>query len=424
MELLLVPLALLLASSGLSLDNGLMRTPPMGWLAWERFRCNIDCITDPKNCISEHLFMDMADRLAEDGWKELGYQYVNIDDCWAAKKRDSQGRLVADPQRFPSGIKALAQYVHSKGLKLGIYADLGTFTCGGYPGTTLDLVEVDAHTFASWGVDMLKLDGCYSNSSTKAAGYPLMSKALNTTGRQIAFSCSWPAYEGGLPPQVNYTLLGQICNLWRNYDDIDDSWESVRGIINWYSRHQDVLQPVAGPGRWNDPDMLIIGNFGLSYEQSKSQMALWAILAAPLFMSNDLRAISEKDSSILQNKLLIKINQDPLGLQGRMLLKGKNNIEVWMRELSSLAMALAFFSQRTDLPYHYSTSLSQLNITAPEVFAAQDVYTGWVLHDLEVDTTFTVTINPSGVVMLYLYPEKRLRLDQGNRRSEAGPLLL
>ncbi|XP_043535921.1 alpha-N-acetylgalactosaminidase isoform X1 [Chiloscyllium plagiosum] len=424
MKILPIFLVILLSSCGHSLDNGLMRTPPMGWLAWERFRCNTDCDNDPENCISERLFMDMADRLAEDGWKELGYQYVNIDDCWAAKERDSEGRLVADPIRFPSGIKALAEYVHAKGLKLGIYGDLGTYTCGGYPGTTLDQIELDAHTFASWGVDMLKLDGCYSNSSTKALGYPLMSKALNATGRPIAFSCSWPAYEGGLPPLVNYTLLGEICNLWRNYADIDDSWESVRGIINWYSRHQDVLQPVAGPGKWNDPDMLIIGNFGLSYEQSKSQMALWAILAAPLFMSNDLRAITLKEASILQNKLLIRISQDPLGVQGQMLLKGKNNIEVWMRQLSSSTMALAFFSQRTDMPYHYTTSLGQLNITAPQLFSMQDVYSGRVLHQLEIDTKFTVTINPSGVVMLFVYPEMQLVQDWDKRRPEFSLLKL
>ncbi|XP_069764329.1 alpha-N-acetylgalactosaminidase-like [Narcine bancroftii] len=421
MDLLVLLIVLLLASCAQSLDNGLMRTPPMGWLAWERFRCNTDCSTDPKNCISERLFMDMADRLAEDGWKELGYQYVNIDDCWAAKERDSKGQLVADPLRFPSGIKALAQYVHAKGLKLGIYADLGTYTCGGYPGTTLDKVELDARTFASWEVDMLKLDGCYSNSSTKALGYPLMSKALNATGRPIAFSCSWPAYEGGLPPQVNYTLLGEICNLWRNYGDIDDSWDSVRNIINWYARHQNVLQPAAGPGKWNDPDMLIIGDFGLSSEESKSQMALWVILAAPLFMSNDLRTISKCDASILQNELLIRISQDPLGIQGRMILWGKNSIQVWTRVLSSSTMALAFFSQRTDMPYHYTTSLSQLNITAPQVFSAQNVYSGKILHGLGFETKFTVTINPSGVVMLYLYPGKQLTL---SRRDKAYPLLL
>ncbi|XP_043380509.1 alpha-N-acetylgalactosaminidase isoform X5 [Chelonia mydas] len=321
--MLLPPLSILLglAACCSSLDNGLLRTPPMGWLPWERFRCNTDCKTDPGNCISENLIKSMADKMAEDGWKELGYKYVNLDDCWSAKERDSQGRLQPDPDRFPSGIKALADYVHSKGLKFGIYSDMGNYTCNGYPGTTLDTIDTDAKTFAEWEVDMLKLDGCYSNSSVKAIGYPKMSIALNKTGRPIAYSCSWPAYEGGLPPKVNYTVLGEICNLWRNFGDIQDSWESVVNIIEWYGNNQDKLQPAAGPGRWNDPDMLIIGNFGLSYEQSKVQMALWAILAAPLFMSSDLRTISEDAKYILQNKLLIYINQDSLGIQGQRIIQ-------------------------------------------------------------------------------------------------------
>ncbi|XP_039346578.1 alpha-N-acetylgalactosaminidase-like isoform X4 [Mauremys reevesii] len=321
--MLLPPLSILLglAACCSSLDNGLLRTPPMGWLPWERFRCNTDCKTDPGNCISEYLIKAMADKMAEDGWKELGYEYVNLDDCWSAKERDSQGRLQPDPDRFPSGIKALADYIHSKGLKFGIYSDMGNYTCMGYPGTTLDTIDTDAKTFAEWEVDMLKLDGCYSNSSVKAIGYPKMSIALNKTGRPIAYSCSWPAYEGGLPPKVNYTVLGDICNLWRNFGDIQDSWESVLNIIEWYGNNQDKLQPAAGPGRWNDPDMLIIGNFGLSYEQSKVQMALWAILAAPLFMSSDLRTISEDAKYILQNKLLIYINQDSLGIQGQRIMQ-------------------------------------------------------------------------------------------------------
>uniref|UniRef100_W5N222 Alpha-galactosidase n=1 Tax=Lepisosteus oculatus TaxID=7918 RepID=W5N222_LEPOC len=200
--------------------------------------------------------MDMADRLAEDGWRELGYVYVNIDDCWASKQRDAQGRLQPDPKRFPGGIAKLARYMHDRGLRLGIYGDLGTYTCGGYPGTTLDKIELDAQTFAEWGVDMLKLDGCYSNASVQELGYPLMSKALLATGRPIGYSCSWPAYQGGLPPKVNYTLLGEICNLWRNYGDIQDSWASVLSIVDWFFNNQDVLQPAAGPGRWNDPDMV------------------------------------------------------------------------------------------------------------------------------------------------------------------------
>ncbi|XP_030637329.1 alpha-N-acetylgalactosaminidase [Chanos chanos] len=411
----------------LALDNGLMRTPPMGWLAWERFRCNIDCDNDPKNCISQDLFRDMADRLVEDGWRELGYVYVNIDDCWSSMQRDAQGRLQPDPKRFPGGIAKLAQYVHDRGLKLGIYGDLGTHTCGGYPGTTLDKIETDARTFAEWGVDMLKLDGCYSNATTQELGYPLMSKALNATGRMIGYSCSWPAYQGGLPPTVNYSQLGEICNLWRNYGDIQDSWTSVLRIVDWFSDNQDILQPAAGPGRWNDPDMLIIGDYGLSMDQSQSQMALWAIMAAPLFMSNDLRTLSSSARFILQNKVAIAINQDPLGVQGRRLLKEKSGVEVFWRPLSEGASALVFFSRRTDMPFRYQTSLRKLNYTAG-TYKPYDVFMEKPLGLLKDSTDFVVSINPSGVVMWFVPPAAQWqkqaergrmfysRSDQGNTR--------
>uniref|UniRef100_A0A3Q1FQB6 Alpha-galactosidase n=1 Tax=Acanthochromis polyacanthus TaxID=80966 RepID=A0A3Q1FQB6_9TELE len=361
MRLFLLVLTSVLCGTSVALDNGLMRTPPMGWLAWERFRCDIDCYNDPKNCISETLFTDMADRLAEDGWRELGYVYVNIDDCWSSMERDQQGRLQADPKRFPMGIRNLSQYMHARGLKLGIYGDMGSHTCGGYPGTPLDKIELDAQTFADWEVDMFKFDGCYSNASEQEKGYPLMSKALNATGRPIAYSCSWPAYQGGLPPKVNYTQLGKICNLWRNYGDIQDSWGSVLSIVDWFFDNQDVLAPAAGPGRWNDPDMLIVGDFGLSLDQSQTQMSLWAIMAAPLFMSNDLRTISADARRILQNKVLIGINQDPLGIQGRRIVKEKYGIEVFWRPLQNNVSALVFFSRRSDMPYRYHTSLKKLN---------------------------------------------------------------
>ncbi|KAI7792023.1 alpha-N-acetylgalactosaminidase [Triplophysa rosa] len=398
-----VLLVLAFSTSTFSLDNGLMRTPPMGWLAWERYRCNTDCQNDPENCISEKLFMDMADRLSEDGWKELGYVYVNIDDCWSSMQRDGQGRLQADPKRFPGGIAKLARYVHDRGLKLGIYGDMGTHTCGGYPGTTLDKVQIDAQTFAEWGIDMLKLDGCYSNSTYQEQGYPMMSKALNATSRPIGYSCSWPAYQGGLPPKVNYTMLGEICNLWRNYDDIQDSWDSVLSIVDWFFNNQDELQPAAGPGQWNDPDMLIIGDFGLSMDQSRAQMALWGILAAPLFMSNDLRTISSGARAILQNKVAIAINQDPLGIQGKRLLKEKSGIEVFWRPLYKGASALVFVSRRSDMPYRYKTSLKTLNYT-PGVYEVYDVFMERTVSTLKDSTEFVVSINPSGVVMWYLSP--------------------
>lgn len=400
-------LLLILAAQVQMLENGLLRLPPMGWLAWERFRCNTDCENDPKNCISERLFMEMADRLAQDGWRDLGYVYLNIDDCWIGG-RDSTGNLVPDQKRFPNGIAFLADYAHSLGLKLGIYEDLGNFTCMGYPGTTLDKVVQDAQTFAEWKVDMLKLDGCFSTAEERAEGYPKMSAALNATGRPIAFSCSWPAYEGGLPPKVNYKLLADICNLWRNYDDIQDSWSSVLSILDWFVEHQDILQPVAGPGHWNDPDMLLIGNYGLSHEQARSQMALWTVLAAPLFMSTDLRSISPQSVDILQNPLMIKINQDPRGIQGRRIIQDPNHIEVFLRPLASQAYAVVFFSRRTDMPFQYHTSLGQLSLSGSTVYEAQDVYTGETISSLKSTTNFTVTINPSGVVMLYLTPVRKL----------------
>ncbi|XP_052604402.1 alpha-N-acetylgalactosaminidase isoform X1 [Peromyscus californicus insignis] len=398
-------LLLALVTQVLMLENGLLRTPPMGWLAWERFRCNIDCDQDPKNCISEQLFMEMADRLAQDGWRDLGYVYLNIDDCWIGG-RDASGRLIPDPQRFPHGIAFLADYAHSLGLKLGIYEDMGKMTCMGYPGTTLDKVELDAETFAEWKVDMLKLDGCYSTDAERAEGYPKMAAALNATGRPIAFSCSWPAYEGGLPPKVNYTLMANICNLWRNYDDIQDSWKSVLSILDWFVKYQDILQPVAGPGRWNDPDMLIIGNFGLSFEESRAQMALWTILAAPLFMSTDLRTISPQNMDILQNPLMIKINQDPLGIPGLRIFKSESQIEVYKRHLSNEASALVFFSRRTDMPYHFHSSLLDLKYPRSRVYEGQNVFTGDIISGLKSESSFSVVINPSGVVMWYLYPIK------------------
>ncbi|XP_075430015.1 alpha-N-acetylgalactosaminidase isoform X2 [Ascaphus truei] len=348
--------------------------------------------------------MDMADRLVEDGWKELGYVYVNMDDCWMARDRDTQGKLVADPGRFPRGIKALADYIHTRGLKLGIYADLGQRTCAGYPGTTLDKVEQDAATFAEWGVDMLKLDGCHSSLEEQALGYVRMSEALQATGHRIAYSCSWPAYRGGLPPEVDYTLMKKICNMWRNYNDIEDSWGRVVKIVDWYSDNQDVLQPLAGPGHWNDPDMVVIGNFALSIEESKSHMALWAIFAAPILMSNDLRDLSQDSRLILQNKMLIRINQDPLGIQGRRILKDSTMIDVYMRPLAQSAKALVFFSRRVDRPILYTSSLLKLNFASNRAYQTEDVYSGEILRGRKADANFTLLIVPSGVVVWYVIP--------------------
>ncbi|QQP38702.1 AlphaNacetylgalactosaminidaselike, partial [Caligus rogercresseyi] len=294
-----------------SLDNGLSRTPPMGWLAWERFRCNTDCVNDPHNCISERLFKQMADILVSEGYQAAGYTYVNVDDCWLAHERDHRGRLQADHERFPSGMKALADYIHSKGFKFGIYEDYGNFTCAGYPGI-LGHLETDAYTFADWEVDYVKLDGCYSLPTDMDRGYPEFGYYLNRTGRPMIYSCSWPVYQTYSGMKPNYTSIINSCNLWRNFDDIQDSWQSVASVIDYYGDHQDTIIPNAGPGH---------GMILTCYEQCKTQMAMWAVFAAPLLMSVDLRTIKPDYKAILQNRNIIAVNQDPLGIQGRRIYK-------------------------------------------------------------------------------------------------------
>ncbi|XP_075234701.1 alpha-N-acetylgalactosaminidase-like isoform X2 [Lycorma delicatula] len=381
------------------LDNGVALTPPMGWMSWERYRCNVDCNEYPDECISERLFHRMADLLVSEGYAEKGYKYVIMDDCWLSHERDKNGRLQPDPDRFPNGIKALSDYIHSKNLYFGIYEDYGNFTCAGYPGI-LGHMKTDAQLFKEWEVDYVKLDGCYSNISQMDKGYPEFGRHLNETGRKIVYSCSWPAYQEDVDILPDYEKIAENCNLWRNYDDIQDSYDSVVSIVQHFGKMQDIYAPVAGPGHWNDPDMLIIGNFGLSYEQSKMQMAMWAILAAPLIMSNDLENIRPEYKEILLNEDVIKINQDKLGIQGRRIFEncknkylpvlgvslfwnqmissgvmrcqsGNKNIEIWTRPITPVSetyfsYAIAFVSYRTDgTPFPFSVSLSDLGLYYP-----------------------------------------------------------
>ncbi|KAJ7384508.1 hypothetical protein OS493_021137 [Desmophyllum pertusum] len=380
-----------------SLNNGLVRTPPMGWMDWERYRCNTDCTHDPENCIGERLITEMADRMAEDGFRDAGYEYVSIDDCWMSHNRTSDGQLQPDPARFPNGMKALAEYIHSKGLKFGIYADYGTKTCAGYPGT-IDHIQQDMDTFAAWGVDYLKLDGCNSDPATMDTGYPMVTKALNKTGRPIVFSCSWPAYQTH-HRTPNYAWIAENCNLWRNFDDIGDSWQSVTTIIKWYGDHQDEMIPVAGPGNWNDPDMLIVGDFGLSFEESKAQFAIWSIMASPLIMSTDLRKISPWAKEILQNSEVIAVNQDKLGKMGRRVLDG--GTEIWARPLVDGAVAVVLFSHSTAAPVTIGATFKSVGLSASQA-VVRDLFEH---KDLGIfNQSFSAIVNPSGVVMVKLTP--------------------
>ncbi|KAL4229809.1 hypothetical protein ACF0H5_010201 [Mactra antiquata] len=380
----------------ISLDNGLALTPPMGWLSWERYRCNIDCVNDPDNCISEKLYMKMADLLVSEGYKDKGYIYVNIDDCWMEKQRDSNGSLVADRQRFPHGIKWLADYVHAKGLKLGIYEDMGTYTCGGYPGSEFYLQQ-DAQTFALWGIDSVKLDGCYGDIGDFAYGYPAMSNFMNRTGRPMLFSCSWPAYivfNGQIP---DYKTIADYCNIWRNYRDIEDSWDSVSDIIRFYGNDTGNFSMVAGPGNFNDPDMLILGDYSLSYDQQKVQMAMWAIMASPLFISSDLGNIQPETKALLLNDNIIRINQDPLGIQGRRIMKN-GDIEIWTRTLINKGMAFAFLNMNYGGgPSKVTVTISSLGLNAPFGYNIVEGFSGQSVGTFKPQDNFSATVDPSGV---------------------------
>ncbi|KAH8287932.1 hypothetical protein KR018_008045 [Drosophila ironensis] len=397
-------IVLLFCSLSKGLDNGLAKTPPMGWLSWERFRCNTDCVNDPDNCISETLFQTMTDIVVADGYASVGYEYINIDDCWLEKHRSHDGKLVADRKRFPSGMKALSDYIHSRGLKFGIYEDYGNYTCAGYPGI-IGYEEKDASQFAEWNVDYVKLDGCYALPYDMDLGYSTFGRLLNSTGKSMVYSCSWPVYQIYAGIQPNYSAIQTHCNLWRNYDDIQDSWASVENIIDYYGNNQDLIAPNAGPGHWNDPDMLIIGNFGLSYEQAKTQFAIWSILAAPLLMSVDLRTIRPQFKHILQNRKIIAVDQDPLGIQGRRIYKHKG-IEIWSRPISPLyqnyySYAIAFVNRRTDgTPSDISVTLKELGLINFTGYRVEDLYENVDYGVLYPNTKIKVKVNPSGVVML------------------------
>lgn len=391
------------------LDNGLALTPPMGWLAWERYRCILDCETYPDECISEKLFMRAADLLVSEGYADLGYEYVIVDDCWLATNRSADGMLEADKKRFPSGIKALSNYIHSKGLKFGLYQDLGSKTCAGFPGV-LGHEAKDAKRFAEWEVDYVKLDGCFSDVRDMDKGYVEFGRHLNNTGRPMVYSCSWPAYQEFKGIRIDYASIAEHCNLWRNYGDIDDSWSSVMDIADYFATKQELWAQYAGPGHWNDPDTLLIGNFGLSFDQSKSQMAIWAVLAAPLLISTKLSAVRPEFKEILQNKEIIKISQDPIGVQGTRIYRDQD-IDIWSRPVGPVyngicSCAVAFVSRRADgAPHSYKITVEHLGMLNPNGYTIKNLYGGKYANNISNQyvtrkSVVRVRVNPSGAVFL------------------------
>ena len=282
-------------SSGYCVDNGLGITPQMGWNTWNKFQCNI----------SEQLIRDSIDALNKSGLIEVGYKYINLDDCWQSS-RDENGKIVPDPNAFKNGIKPLADYAHSKGLLFGLYSDAGIKTCAGRPGS-LGYEEKDAQTYAEWGVDYLKYDNCFNNDIKSIDRYPKMSEALNKTGRPIFYSiCQWGEEEVA-------TWAKKYGNSWRTTGDISDNWNSMLRIIDL----NDKWHNYSGPGGWNDPDMLEVGNGGMNWTEYKTHFSLWAISKAPLIIGCDITKMDNKTKEILSNTEVIAVNQDKLGIQGR-----------------------------------------------------------------------------------------------------------
>ncbi|CAD6187009.1 unnamed protein product [Caenorhabditis auriculariae] len=397
----LTPLLLTLGVA-VALENGLARTPPMGWMSWTAFYCELNCTKYPTGCINERLYMDMADRLASDGYREAGYVSVHVDDCWMERNRDGAGVLVADRERFPSGMQALAQYTHTRGLKFGIYEDYGTLTCGGYPGS-YGYLKIDAQTFANWEVDYLKLDGCNINLDLMPIGYPQMERELNATGRPIVYSCSWPAYLIDHPHLVNYHVIGKSCNLWRNFDDINSSWKSIQSIINYYDHNQDKHIPTHGPGRWHDPDMLVIGNKGITVDMSIAQMTIWCIWSAPLIMSNDLRIIGKEFREILLNREAIAIDQDPLGVMGR-LVANTTDIGVYVKPITPTAgsrtsFAIGILNRNITNAKTVEVVLWTLGLKDEAGYRVKDVWEKSDLGILKPSDKLRTQVNPTGAAL-------------------------
>jgi len=397
-------LALLLFST-LSTKNlfaqkfeNLAPTPPMGWNSWNTFQTNI----------SEQLVKGIADVMVSSGMKDAGYTYLVLDDGWMAMERDPKtGDLVPDPKKFPNGLKPVIDYVHSKGLKFGLYNCAGTKTCAGYPGTR-GYEYQDARFYASLGTDYLKFDWCNTEGINAKEAYTTMSKALKTAGRPIVFSlCEW----GNNQPWLWAEPVGQ---LWRTTGDITAQFDGIKSYGNWHANGvmtivdmQDSLRKYAGPNHWNDPDMLEVGN-GLTPAQNRSHFSLWAMLAAPLIAGNDLRKMSAETKSVLTNKDVIAINQDLLGIQG-FRYSNKDSIQTWFKPLSNNEWAVCFVNRSSvakQLDFNWQNESVIDNLYNKSLDAKSTTYR---LRDLwtkkDVGTTKTpvkTTIQPYDVLMLRL----------------------
>ncbi|MEI5689006.1 glycoside hydrolase family 27 protein [Sphingomonas kyungheensis] len=363
--------------------NGLAQQPPMGWNSWNKFACKVD----------ETTIRAAADAIATNGMKGAGYNYVVIDDCWHGA-RDANGFITADKTRFPSGMKALSDYIHAKGLKFGIYSDAGTKTCGGRPGSQGHEYQ-DALQYARWGVDYLKYDWCSTGVRNAEEAYALMSDALRASGRDILFSmCEW----GNSRPWLWASKIG---NMWRTTGDITDKWTGRYGYSWGVASIADMnepLWPYAGPGHWNDPDMLEVGNGGMTDTEYRSHFSLWAIMAAPLIAGNDIVGMTNATRAILLNTDVIAVDQDRLGIQGHRVWKDGDR-EIWSKPLSDGGRALLLFN-RGDTPAAIAADWTMLGLPRQVRMEVRDL---WAHKSLgKRSGRFEASVAPHGVVMVRL----------------------
>lgn len=367
------------------LPDGLAKTPPMGFNNWNSTNCRAE--------FNEEMVKGIADLFVAKGLKDAGYQYVNLDDCWALPTRDGNGKLVPDPQRFPHGIKAVADYVHAKGLKFGIYTSAGIKTCNpaGFPGG-LGHEKSDAQQFADWGVDYLKYDNCNNLGVDAKQRYRAMRDALKATGRPIVYSiCEW----GENKP---WEWASDVGHLWRTTGDISDSWSSMLGI----AKQNLPLAPHAGPGHWNDPDMLEVGNGGMTDTEYRSHFSLWSMMAAPLLIGSDLRKAGPETFEILANKDLIAVDQDRLGKQATVV-KSESGRWTLVRQLADGARAVALFNE-TGRPQRITTTAKELGLAQADGYRLRDL---WRHQDTHTTGTISATVPAHGTTVYRISADNR-----------------
>jgi alpha-galactosidase len=385
---LFICVALAAASLRAEKFEGLALTPPMGWNTWNTFA---------GNC-SDALVRETAEAMIANGMRDAGYVYIVIDDCWAEKERDANGQLVADPVKFPNGMKAVGDYLHSKGFKFGMYGCAGKTTCGGYPGGRGHEFQ-DARQYASWGVDYFKYDWCDHGTANGPESYRIMSDALKAAGRPIIFSlCEWGENQPWL-------WAAPVGHLWRTTGDIGSCYTG-NGGVKWEHGWKDLLdlqvglQGYAGPGHWNDPDMLEVGTKGLTLPESRAHFSFWCLLAAPLIAGNDVRHMTPEVTAILTNKNVIAIDQDPAGHEG-FRYKVEKDKEIWAKQLDGGQWAVCVLNTAS-APATLTLNMRELTFLTKQDYDVTDVWADKAAGSN--NDAHSATVQPHDVMLYRLKP--------------------